>query len=280
MTRADSLTFSSLSRPGIFLLLGALLLLLMGCGKEIIYPDSGEQGGQGAQGVQAGAGPPASAPLPPETPPAAETGQAGDLRGIRPYTVQGKTYEPMLNVDDYSEEGIASWYGKDFHGRQTASGERYDMYGMTAAHKVLPFGAMVMVTNLQNDKSVVVRVTDRGPFVANRIIDLTYSAARQLDMLDTGTAKVRLSTVGAVQGMDRGRLSGNFYVQVGAFSVEGNAAALVRELRGRGFSARSVYAPSIKFWRVQVGPYTDLARTEAQAQAFKDEFAHNFIVAD
>jgi rare lipoprotein A len=95
----------------------------------------------------------------------------------------------------YAETGVASWYGKKFHGRQTANGERYDMYGMTAAHKTLPFGTMVEVTNLTNGKKVTVRINDRGPFIRGRIIDLTYTAAKKIDMIGPGTAKVRIRVV-------------------------------------------------------------------------------------
>ena len=96
----------------------------------------------------------------------------------------------------WTEEGIASWYGKKFHGRQTASGERYDMHELTAAHKSLPFGTRVRVTNLDNGRHVVVRITDRGPFIKGRIIDLSYAAARKVDMVNAGTARVRVEVVG------------------------------------------------------------------------------------
>jgi rare lipoprotein A len=260
--------FCALGRFLLVLAAGAALLFMFGCGKETISPGGGsapQYGGAGGTAPQA------------EAPPA-DTSQ----RGSRPYTVMGRTYEPIsgARAEGFAEEGIASWYGKDFHGKQTSSGERYDMYGMTAAHKVLPFGTMVMVTNLRNNKSVVVRINDRGPFVDNRIIDLSFSAAQQLDMLDTGTTLVRLTTVGAVEGMNRGLFSGQFYVQVGAFSVESNAANLVQKMNARGYSARSVYAPNIKFWRVQVGPYGNLAQAEGESESLKGEFEHNFIVAD
>jgi rare lipoprotein A len=96
----------------------------------------------------------------------------------------------------WKEQGIASWYGKKFHGRRTASGERYDMHQLTAAHKTLPFGTRVRVTNLDNGRRVVVRINDRGPFIKGRIIDLSYAAARQVEMLEAGTARVRVEVVG------------------------------------------------------------------------------------
>ena len=111
------------------------------------------------------------------------------------YSVFGKRYYVLSSSVGYRERGVASWYGPGFHKMRTSIGERYDMYGMTAAHKTLPLPAYVRVTNLQNGRSVVVRVNDRGPFVGNRIIDLSYSAAVKLDMLHNGTAMVEVRTV-------------------------------------------------------------------------------------
>lgn len=112
------------------------------------------------------------------------------------YDVFGKRYFVLSSSADYLERGVASWYGPGFHKVRTSTGEIYDMYGMTAAHKTLPLPAYVRVTNLQNGRSVVVRVNDRGPFVGNRIIDLSYTAAAKLDMLRDGTAMVEVRTVG------------------------------------------------------------------------------------
>ena len=112
------------------------------------------------------------------------------------YDVFGKRYFVLSSSADYVERGVASWYGPGFHKIRTSTGEIYDMYGMTAAHKTLPLPAYVRVTNLQNGRSVVVRVNDRGPFVGNRIIDLSYTAAAKLDMLRNGTAMVEVRSVG------------------------------------------------------------------------------------
>jgi rare lipoprotein A len=110
----------------------------------------------------------------------------------RAYVVLGKRYQPMTDARNYRELGVASWYGKKFHGRRTALGETYDMYAMTAAHKTLPLPSYVRVRNLANNRSVVVRVNDRGPFLHKRLIDLSYVAAHKLDMLKTGTANVEV----------------------------------------------------------------------------------------
>ncbi len=108
------------------------------------------------------------------------------------YVIDGVTYRVMDTSDGYHEEGVASWYGGYFHGRRTSSGDVYDMYQMTAAHKSLPLPTYVRVTNLENGRSVVLRVNDRGPFVEGRIIDLSYAAATRLGMADQGTARVEV----------------------------------------------------------------------------------------
>ena len=115
--------------------------------------------------------------------------------GNKNYNVRGIDYNVLLDAKNFQQTGIASWYGRKFHGHLTSNGEIYDMYGMTAAHKNLPLPTYLKVTNVENNKSVIVRVNDRGPFHQNRIIDLSYSAAYQLDMLKTGTAKVNIETI-------------------------------------------------------------------------------------
>ena len=117
----------------------------------------------------------------------------------RPYTVRGVTYQVRAQPG-YDVVGIASWYGPGFHGKTTANGERYDMHGLTAAHKTLPFGTKVRVTNLANDRSLVVRINDRGPFVKGRIIDLSKRAAERLGFIRAGKAKVRVQIVGKQVG--------------------------------------------------------------------------------
>ena len=119
---------------------------------------------------------------------------------------------------EYVEEGVASWYGDPFNGRHTSNGEIYDMHQMTAAHRTLPFGAIVRVTNMRNGKQTEVRITDRGPFVANRVIDLSLSAAQAIEMVGPGTAPVRLELIGGPNPAN-----GFFGVQVGAFQSQENA---------------------------------------------------------
>jgi rare lipoprotein A len=148
--------------------------------------------------------------------------------------------------------GVASWYGSDFHGKQTSSGEIYDMYQLTCAHNTLPLGTMVMVTNLENGSSVEVKVNDRGPFVKDRIIDLSYAAARILGIREKGTAMVKVEFIGPlVEQIQR------FTVQVGSFIDEGNAQRLADQLR-KGFE--NVYVTIVetstqKYHRVRVGQF-------------------------
>ena len=202
-------------------------------------------------------------------------------RGTKPYTIRGQTYHPLESASGFTENGIASWYGRDFHGKTTANGERYNMYGMTAAHKLLPFGTQVRVTNKNNGKSIVVRINDRGPFVANRVIDLTKTGAEKIDMLGPGTAPVRLEAIGGVAGLRQdGNMDGKFYVQVGAFRSKDNADRLVARLTSSGSPARSLYNDNDGYWRVQVGPVPTLFEAQNRGRALSGEFSTNFVIAE
>lgn len=129
-----------------------------------------------------------------------------------------------------AQTGLASWYGPDFHGRATSSREIYDMYDLTAAHKTLPFGTMVVVTNLENGKSVTVRINDRGPFVKGRIIDLSYAAAKAIDMVGPGVVPVKLEIL-EKSAFPSSLRKPKYFVQVGAFIKKENAVLLRNELR-------------------------------------------------
>jgi rare lipoprotein A len=156
------------------------------------------------------------------------------------YDVLGHRYFVLASADGYTERGVASWYGPSFHGGNTSSGESYNMYGMTAAHKTLPLPTYARVTNLRNGKSVVVRINDRGPFVANRLIDLSYTAAAKLDMLREGTTlvEVRTTTPGAPDELTRSAATPPpaLYVQAGAFDAD-NAQRPLARLQGAGLHA-------------------------------------------
>ena len=201
-------------------------------------------------------------------------------RGTKPYTIKGKTYYPLLSAKGFREEGTASWYGPGFHGEMTANGERYDMHGMTAAHKLLPFGTKLKVTNKSNGRSIVVRVNDRGPFVADRVIDLTRAGAEDIGMLAKGTAPVVLETIGNVQGLEDGNLKGRFFVQVGAFANQSNADRLVARLKQEGKGGRTYFADQVGFWRVQAGPYASLNEAETAATGMQGDYPGNFVVAE
>lgn len=166
----------------------------------------------------------------------------------------------------YREKGIASWYGEDFNGRPTASGEIYDMYGLTAAHRTLPLQTNVRVTNLENGKSVDVKINDRGPFVNGRIIDLSYGAAKVLDMVDAGTSMVGVEVINGSRDFEAKADKGVFTVQVGSFAVRENAEKLAERLnREYGGAYITLYETnSKKFNRVRVGNF----KTLEEAQGF------------
>ena len=218
--------------------------------------------------------------------PARPDGAARSERGNPPYyEVFGKRYVVLQSSYGYRERGVASWYGSKFHGNPTASGEIYDMYAMTAAHKTLPLPTTVKITNLRNDRSAVVIVNDRGPFVHNRIIDVSNSAARELDMLRTGTTRVEIvavtgSSAGYVPVSVSAEISagdtaatangieqpatvgvtptlGAAYLQVGAFGEPINAQLLKSRLQSNGLDDVLIhYEPEVvpALYRVRIGP--------------------------
>ena len=161
----------------------------------------------------------------------------------KPYEVFGERYYPLPDAQGFVESGKASWYGPQFHGRKTSSGEVFDMYRKTAAHKTLPLNTIVRVTNLSNGKSIVLPVNDRGPFVKGRVIDLSFAAAQEIDLVGPGTAEVNVvalgKEVGRIQGKDgvttlvegKDFQGGEFTVQVGAFEERANALRLADRLR-------------------------------------------------
>jgi rare lipoprotein A len=194
-------------------------------------------------------------------------------RGNPPfYDVLGKRYFVLPKADGYVERGVASWYGPTFHGVATSMGEPYDMYAMTAAHKTLPLPAYARVTNLKNGRSVVVRINDRGPFVANRIIDLSHTAAAKLDMLREGTTlvEVRAITPAAPDTLTRSAElpPPELYMQAGAFADQGNAERLLQRLRAAGLPGAAVVPPvatQSRLYRVRVGPIASVAQFDELA---------------
>ena len=153
----------------------------------------------------------------------------------KPYVVNGNVYYPLHKVPlGWSEEGIASWYGPNFNGQRTSNGEIYNMYDYTAAHKILPMNTIVKVTNLNNGKSVTVRINDRGPFVKNRIIDLSYAAAKKIGLDVTGTAPVKIKVI-RFEGKDY--VSG-YMIQVGAFIYPKGAQITAEKYKNFGYNTK------------------------------------------
>jgi len=203
------------------------------------------------------------------------------------YDVFGKRYYVLASSSGYVERGVASWYGPGFHKIRTSTGEPYDMYGMTAAHKTLPLPAYVRVTNLQNGRSIVVRVNDRGPFVGNRIIDLSYTAAAKLDMLRDGTAMVEVRVI------DPEAPPENTSLITFAAAVTGTTAAQAAQSAQSPQSAQSApapasSAPATSGWTplpaaplfVQAGAFADPANAERLAARLRDQSFNNVFVRE
>jgi rare lipoprotein A len=199
------------------------------------------------------------------------------------YVVYGQRYYTLPSSKGYSERGMASWYGTKFHGKRTSSGEPYDLYGMTAAHKTLPLPTYVKVTNLQNGRSVTVKVNDRGPFHDDRIIDLSYTAAAKLGILGNGTGKVEVRAIdtetdGTMQlasttpAMQAAPDAQALYLQVGAFSSEQNAKRLRNEILTQQIGEVRIVETTGNagtFYKVQVGPFSDASEADGVARALK-----------
>ncbi len=189
-------------------------------------------------------------PAPEETTTSSVTATPPASPSAIPRPKRSKTPPPPPLPSGYTEEGNASWYGIPFNGRHSSNGEIYDMYKLTAAHRTMPFETMVRVTNLKNGKTVVVRITDRGPFVDNRIIDLSQAAAKEIESIGPGVVPVRLEVLGNVDVT-----AGYFTVQVGAFRDRANAERL-RDRLSASYSPifiQTYDSPDGAFFRVRVG---------------------------
>mgnify|MGYP001823047473 FL=1 len=210
----------------------------------------------------------------------------------KPYRVAGKWYQPVSNAKGFQQRGIASWYGKKFHGRKTSNGEIYDMYAMTAAHKTLPLGTYVHVRNLDNGAEVTVRINDRGPFVQGRIIDLSYTAAKKIDIATSGTAPVVIAALEpdnrqTPNSKDKHEpvdyYKGNFTFQIGAFSDKQNAFRLKENLAQTYKNAHvSEYDNGQeRLYRVRVGRASSLEQAvEYEKTLIQHGFKDVFIVAE
>jgi rare lipoprotein A len=210
----------------------------------------------------------------------------------KPYKVLGKWYQPLPHSKGFRQRGVASWYGRDFHGKKTSNGEIYNMYAMTAAHKTLPLGTYVQVQNLENNRDVVVRINDRGPFVRGRIIDLSYTAAKDIGIVGPGTARVEVVALGRPVSsagssgstyIPADYYSGNFTFQVGAFVDRENAERLKRKLDKTYTNAHiTAYDNGVNiFYRVRVGKASTLKKAaEYEAYLIQNGFPDAFVVAE
>ena len=213
----------------------------------------------------------------------------------KPYKVYGKSYYPLLSSHGFKQTGTASWYGDDFHGKTTSNGEKYNMYAATAAHKTLPFGTIVQVTNLENGKQTLARINDRGPFVKNRIIDLSWQGADNLGILDKGTALVKIEALGKeVKVVEDGKVTvrieqpssydvGDFTVQVGSFLLPENASRL-RDILAREYDNAHVVtydSGSEMYYRVRVTQASSLqTATKNLERLERAGYKDAFVVAN
>lgn len=227
-----------------------------------------------------------------------------------PYTVLGETYKVLNSAKGFKQVGRASWYGRKFHGQRTSSGEQFDMYRMTAAHKNLPIPCYAKVTNLDNGKTAIVKVNDRGPFHAERVMDVSWAAAAKLDMLGSGTANISFEVINpadylspkqavassaspeptstattavaaATPASTTKTVDGHFYVQAGAFGSKDNASALQTRLLALASGPVEINSTgdAIPVHRVQVGPFDDEASAERVRGLLRDpSFGVNPII--
>jgi len=210
----------------------------------------------------------------------------------KPYKVLGKWYQPLPHSKGFRQSGLASWYGRDFHGKKTSNGEIYNMHALTAAHKTLPLGTYVKVHNLENNRSVVVRINDRGPFVHGRVIDLSYTAAKDIGIVGPGTARVEVIALGRRTSTSGGTATtytvedyshGKFTFQIGAFLDRGNAERQKRKLAQRYKNAHiAVYDRGDQiFYRVRVGRFSTLQEAIEQEEILiQDGFPDAILVAE
>jgi rare lipoprotein A len=176
------------------------------------------------------------------------------------YKVFGKQYHVLNSNQDFQQRGTASWYGPHFHGKHTASGEVYDMYALTAAHKSLPIPCYIRVTNLENGKQLIVKVNDRGPFYNDRIIDLSYSAAKKLGVLQKGTARVQIEGIPPFQYVNKATMAEKLFLQLGAFGEENNAKQYAEQVEKITDNPVNIFASNFygkNIYRVKIGPLHD-----------------------
>ncbi len=225
-----------------------------------------------AAGFVACSAPPPQQIEPPATEPEVTFEPLSPQGNRSPYRVDGRTYFVLPRAEGYVETGLASWYGKKFHGKPTSNRETYDMHAFSAAHRTLPLPSLVTVTNLENGREVTVRVNDRGPFKDGRIIDLSYAAAAKLGMVEAGTAmvEVRALTPPGIEQRPDVDHADHLFLQLGAFAERDNALTLLKRLRAGDIEQGFVYtgedATGRTVHRVRIGPLADEAAAAALAE--------------
>ena len=227
-------------------------------------------------------------------PSSASSGTNSEPRTQKPYKIKGVKYTPIANASGFTQKGLASWYGSKFHGRKTSNGEIYDMYAMTAAHKTLPINTWVRVHNLENNRKIVVRINDRGPFIRGRVIDLSYTGAKRIGIVGAGTAKVKITALGKATSYSKqtkqpvsfkpvNYWKGNFTVQVGAFQVKTNASKYKYKLSKTYKNAHIATYKDYRglFYRVRIGKFTNVKDAERFTEDIINRGFHSaFIVAE
>lgn len=272
------------TRTSVLFIAAFAAMIIAGCGSSPSRPATKPGGYYLDDGP--GANPPANLDSIPEPIPKIEP---FNKYTSRPYTVLGRTYTPYVQLTPYKARGVASWYGKRYHGQKTSSGEVYDMYALSAAHTLLPLPSYARVTNVANGKSVVVRVNDRGPFHEDRLIDLSYAAAHRIGIIGQGSAMVEVESIDPGGGEAPAVASepaapapvaapltseaGGVFVQLGAFSVEENAGAFLRKMRIElGWLTGSMkLVRGDGLYKVHVGPYPDRGEAEAAAERIRQQ---------
>lgn len=288
-------------------------LLLAACGGVPQRKTETAPAATGGGGYLEGDGPGADAPANLDAiPDAVPKNEPLHRYANRPYVALGKTYTPLTVTGNYKERGIASWYGKKFHGRRTSSGETYDMYAMTAAHPTMPLPSYARVTNPANQKSVIVRVNDRGPFLHDRVIDLSYTAAHKLGIIGNGSAEVEVESLSpdavlntiapnsvqnqpmessmpaaasavAAPTVSLASLENsdtNVYLQLGAFESQQNAEIFLAQMRTELGSTGKQLKLSNKdgLVRVHIGPYASQSEARSSAESMEGKLGFKPMV--
>jgi rare lipoprotein A len=290
------------------ILFTTIILSLASCGGNKMVKSDSDSQSQSEGGYYLDDGPSKNVPANIDSiPDARPKPEDYSVRANKPYRALNQQYTPMQSYTPYREEGIASWYGKRYHGKQTSVGEIYDMYGMTAAHTTLPIPSYAKVTNTINGRSVVVRINDRGPFIDGRIIDLSYAAAYKLRMVEKGSAKVLVEAIDtrysaleknavATDADEINRVytpeaikptaslnvvsTDGYFVQVGAYKSQENSKKLIDRVQAfdRPVNIQLIEFESEGFYRVKFGPYNSREAADSAATQLRKQYNVGTII--